>query len=98
MKNSEEKYLEAKRKVEKIKAFYGHLTVFLIINLLLAALNYYDNNWRSPWFLWVTLGWGIGLVFDYLKAFEKNPLFNKKWEERKINEYMEKEEQRQNWE
>ncbi len=98
MKNSEDNYLEAKQKVQKIKKFYSHLIVFLIVNLFLAGLNYYQNSWSYPWFLWVTAGWGIGIVFDYLSAFEINPVFNKKWEERRINEYMEKEEKRQHWE
>ncbi len=72
MKNSEEKYIEARKKVQK----------------------------RYPWFLWVLFGWGIGLAFDYLKAFDKNPMFNKDWEERKINEYMNKDQQQdqQRWE
>jgi hypothetical protein len=98
MKNHEDKYLEAKHKVKRIKDFYVHLTTFLILNAVFVAYNYYENNWSYPWFLWITFGWGIGVIFDYLKAFERNPLFNKKWEERKISEYMEKEKQRQNWE
>ncbi|MGB3773690.1 MAG: 2TM domain-containing protein [Leeuwenhoekiella sp.] len=98
MENLEDKYLEAKRQVELMKAFYIHLASFLIFNSALAFLNYYVDGWAYPWFLWVTVSWGIGLFFNYLKAFEKNPLFNKRWEERKINEYMEKEKQRQTWE
>ena len=36
---------------------------------------------------------GIGILFHTLKAFNKNPLFNKEWEDRKIKEFMEKEKQ-----
>lgn len=77
MKNSEDNYLEAKQKVHKIKQFYAHLIVFLVINLFLAGLNYYQNSWSYPWFLWVTAGWGIGVVFDYLSAFQINPFSTK---------------------
>ncbi|WP_031425964.1 2TM domain-containing protein [Flavimarina sp. Hel_I_48] len=98
MKNTEEKYLEAKHKVEKIKAFYIHLSTYIIINAVLIIYNYYENNWAYPFFLWITFGWGIGVFFDYLKAFEKNPMFNRKWEERKIKQYMAKDEERQHWE
>lgn len=98
MKNHEDKYLEAKQKVGRIKCFYIHLITFLIFNAIFATFNYYENSWSYAWFLWITFGWGIAVISDYLKAFERNPLFNKKWEERKINEYMAKEVKRQNWE
>ena len=100
MKNSEEKYIEARKKVQKIKDFYTHLMVFIVVNLFLFGINWYTIDLRYPWFLWVLFGWGIGLAFDYLKAFDKNPMFNKDWEERKINEYMNKDQQQdqQRWE
>jgi len=37
------------------------------------------------------MGWGIGLIAHGLKAFEFSPFFNKEWEERKIQEILEKE-------
>ena len=33
-----------------------------------------------------------------LKAFDKNPMFSKDWEERKINEYMNEEHDQHRWE
>jgi hypothetical protein len=60
-------------------------------------VNYYSNQWENPWFLWVLGGWGIGLIFDALKAYQINPMFNKDWEERKIKSFM-KEEEKQKWE
>ncbi|ADF52755.1 MAG: histidine kinase [Zunongwangia sp.] len=98
MKNSEEKYIEARRKVQKIKDFYTHLMVFIVVNLLLFGINWYTIDLSYPWFLWVFFGWGIGLAFDYLKAFDKNPMFSKDWEERKINEYMNEEHDQHRWE
>lgn len=97
MRTREEKYLEAKERVEELKEFYTHLATFIIINIFLAGVNYYSNRWSYPWFLWVTGGWGIGLVFDFLKTFRLNPIFNKDWEEHKIREYMKKDES-QRWE
>ncbi|WBL21018.1 2TM domain-containing protein [Zunongwangia sp. HRR-M8] len=98
MQDSEEKYIEARKKVKKIKDFYTHLMVFIVVNLFLFGVNWYTIDLQYPWFLWVLFGWGIGLAFDYLKAFDKNPMFNKDWEERKINEYMNKEREQQRWE
>lgn len=97
MKPTNDSYLKAKERVKELREFYNHLTTYVIINLFLAGLNYYTNRWDYPWFLWVTGGWGIGLIFDALKTFRVNPMFSKKWEERKIKEYMKKEE-KQRWE
>jgi len=97
MENSENRYQRAKERVAELKKFYSHLFSYIVVNIFLAAVNYYSNQWADPWFLWVTAGWGIGLVFDALKAYQINPLFNKDWEERKIKSFM-KEEEKQKWE
>ena len=39
--------------------------------------------------------WGIGLLFHGLNVFKHNFHFFKDWEERKIKEFMEKEEEDQ---
>ena len=97
MKITDDKYLQAKERVKELREFYNHLFTFLLINILIAAINYYSNQWAYPWFLWVTGGWGIGIAFDALKTFRLNPFFNKEWEERKIREYM-GDENKQRWE
>ncbi|WP_034921910.1 2TM domain-containing protein [Gillisia sp. CAL575] len=97
MENSENSYQRAKERVEELKKFYSHLLSYIVVNVFLAALNFYSNEWRNPWFLWVTAGWGIGIVFDALRAYQINPMFNKDWEERKIKSFM-KEEEKQRWE
>ncbi len=97
MENQENNYLKAKERVKELKEFYNHLFTFIVVNIFLAGVNYYSNEWEYPWFLWVTGGWGIGLIFDALKAFQVNPMFNKDWEERKIKSFME-EEEKQKWE
>lgn len=45
-------------------------------------------------------GWGIGLAFHAVKAYKINPMFDKDWEERKIREYMDEEQdqEQQRWE
>lgn len=97
MEKTNQKYLEAQKRVKELREFYNHLFTFIVINILLAGINYYTNEWAYPWFLWATFGWGIGLAFDAMKTFRLNPVFNKEWEERKIREYMEKDNQKR-WE
>ncbi len=97
MEDLNKNYQRAKERVAELKKFYSHLFVYILVNIFLAGVNYYSNQWEYPWFLWVTAGWGIGIIFDALKAFQLNPMFNKKWEERKLKEFME-EEEKQKWE
>jgi uncharacterized membrane protein len=85
------KYKRAKERVEELKGFYGHLIAYIVVNVFLAIVNLLitPGFW---WFLFVTFFWGIGLVAHGLSVFMKRGIFSKKWEDRKIKEYMEKEE------
>jgi hypothetical protein len=49
-------------------AFYRHLTAYVLVNAGLAILNL-TRNPGNLWFLWVVMGWGIGVFFHGLKAF-----------------------------
>ncbi len=99
MENSEKenKYFKAKARVTEIKKFYNSLFSSLFTIVLVAGINYYVNEWRSPWFLWVVFGLGISLVFKGFKVFGYNALFGKNWEQRKIREFMEQEDNRERW-
>jgi hypothetical protein len=92
------KYKKAKKRVADIKGFYIHFSIYLMINfvLFLFATDVFNGlekihfpHWgyfTTPFF------WGIGVFFHGLHVFGKNISFLKKWEERKVKEYMEKEE------
>jgi len=99
MKNSnrEDKYFRAKERVACIRKFYSSLISYIVFITLLGALNYWIDEWRYPWFLWAAFGWGIGLVFQAIKAFRFNPFFGKDWEDRKIKELMRKDEELKKW-
>ena len=84
----ENKYLRAKKQVAAIKKFYTSLLFYLVVIIFLAGLNYYKNEWSNPWFLWAVFGWGIGILFKAFKVFRYMPFVNKNWEERKIKEFM----------
>lgn len=97
--NNEEKYNRAKKKVKQVKDFYNHLTVYIIINVLLILIHMglFQNGvfqldyptlsmFTTPFF------WGIGLLFHGLYVFQDSFTFFRKWEERKMKEYMEQDE------
>lgn len=96
--NKETKYLRAKERVQELKKFYGNLTSYVLVISLLAAINYWTNGWSYMWFLWAAFGWGIGVIFHAMGTFNLNPFFNKDWEERKIKEFMQEDENQKRWE
>lgn len=85
----DENYLRAKKKVETLKDFYRHLVVYLIVNILLFAINFFtfQGYW---WFVFPLGGWGIGLLLHALTTCTSITHATSNWEEKKINKYMEK--------
>ncbi|MDA6068458.1 2TM domain-containing protein [Flavobacterium sp. AC] len=92
-----ERYFQAQKKVEEIKKFYQHLTVYLLCNPIVIVVNLMTSP-GFLYFIWCLLGWGMAIVLHGLKAFKYSPFFNKEWEERKIREILEKENNKQTWE
>ena len=91
------KYFRAKKKVEALKGFYGHLAVYLIINtvIILVSANVFEKEETdfSRWTIYITpLFWGIGLVSHaihvFFQLYVKNN-FLKRWEEKKMKQFLE---------
>ncbi len=99
---NEKKYERAKKQVENEKAWYTHLfayIVFCTIEQLFYAGVFDDGMFTSYIPFWTRLItptlWGIGLFLHWLYVFKgfRFNFFYKKWEARKIKEYMEEEEE-----
>ena len=94
----EERYFQAKKRVEEIKGFYGNLIACIAVNIGLMVINLLTSP-EYLWFFWPMLGWGIGVLFHGMKVFNYMPFLGKEWEDKKIKEFMDKEEQSKNtWE
>ncbi|TLP71252.1 2TM domain-containing protein [Maribacter sp. ACAM166] len=91
------KYSRAKDRVNEIKNFYGKVASAIFTIVIVASINYYLNEWRYAWFLWVVFGLAISLFFQALKIFNLNPFMGRGWEERKIQEFMNEEESEKRW-
>ena len=85
----DKRYEKAKERVEAIKGFYGNLAAYCLVIPFLAYLNYRTTSF--PWVIFPIMGWGFGVLMHGLEAFGYNPLWGKRWEERKIRELMENE-------
>lgn len=87
-----EKYERAAKKVKRIKGFYSHLVVYIVVNLMIVIINIQQLKPGESYFQWenfLTLGfWGIGLLAHALSVFMPDFIMGKNWEERKIQEYM----------
>jgi hypothetical protein len=83
----DKRYQKAREKVEAIKGFFGNLVAYCLVIPFLAWLNWRTTNF--PWAIFPAIGWGFGLVMHGMEAYGYNPLWGKRWEERKIQELME---------
>jgi hypothetical protein len=82
---------KAKKRVKSKKDFYQHLMAFVIVNFFLFLLNMLTSPF-TLWFVYPTLGWGVGLAFHYVEIFGV-PGFNilsKEWEEKEIDSELRK--------
>ena len=83
--NENTSYLRAKERVEKLKGFYGNLTSYCIVIPILIIINLNSGS-KFQWFWFPMFGWGLGLIFHGFETFG----FGKSWEEKKIQEIMNK--------
>lgn len=83
-----QRHAMAKAKVEKLKEFYVHVAVYIVVNAGLLAINLVNEPGKL-WFHWVLIGWGIGVLGHAAQVFAGG--VGKNWEERKINEILENE-------
>jgi hypothetical protein len=88
MKEYDALYREAQRRVQEKAKFYKHLYAFLIVNGMFFTLALFRGRPFAP--LVVTLGWGIGLAFHYLKVFglPGSGILSKEWEDQEVQKEM----------
>jgi hypothetical protein len=99
-----QKYERAKKRVKEIKSFHTHLRAFLIINILVYVARFLilpklgvlpEDEGFIDWLNWNTylmpMFWGIGLAIHALCVFGKKFKPLQKWQERKIDEILKKE-------
>ncbi|MBP9793901.1 MAG: histidine kinase [Flavobacterium sp.] len=78
-------FVKAKERVEKLKGFYGNLISYCTIIPILIIINLNTTS-GFQWFWFPMIGWGFGVLMHALETFG----YGKNWEERKIQELLEK--------
>ncbi|WP_036821248.1 2TM domain-containing protein [Polaribacter sp. Hel1_85] len=100
----EDSFLRAKKRVKAIKGFYVHLIVYVLVNIFISGVVIWGLT-KSGYQLVDTFSnfgvystwvfWGIGMFFHWLGVFGFKSLgLGSDWEEKKIKELMEKEDER----
>lgn len=74
---------KAAQRVEELTGFYIHFTVFVLVNLLLVAVNWATSpdQW---WAQWPLLGWGIGVLAHGLAISSSVQQRTARWHLRRI--------------
>jgi sensor histidine kinase YesM len=90
--NENTAYFRAKKRVDQLKGFYGNLISYCCVIPILIFVNLTYMP-QFQWFWFSAGGWGFGLLMHAFKVFG----YSSNWEERKIQEILRKEENKQNW-
>ena len=97
--NKDQQYQQALRQVKKIKGFYSHAAVYVVINIIIIIINIQNLENGESYFQLKNFAtaffWGIGLLAHALSTFLPIWIFGNNWEARKIEEFMNKEKNNQ---
>lgn len=87
-------YQMAKKQVDQLRGFYAHLFIYIGINLIIVYYNYTNLEPGESYFqfknFFTATFWGIGILAHAASVFLPRTRFIKKWEEKKIKEFMNK--------
>ncbi|WP_062054828.1 2TM domain-containing protein [Sediminicola sp. YIK13] len=99
-------FQKAKKRLERLKSFYTHLSVFLIVNggliityfftkpsIFQATTNKEFIKWVDWNVLLTPIIWGVFLIAHASCVFQWRLPFLQRWEERQYNKIIEKENQ-----
>ena len=97
MKSNESKYRRAMARVDKLRGFYNHFIVYVIVNVVISIFKVVRNIEQGETYaeaifdlntFIVWLFWGIGLAMHAFSVFGLPMILGKDWEQRKIDDFM----------
>lgn len=81
-------YLAARAQAHDRRDFAVHLATYGVINLFLLLVDLLTGF--EGWFLFILLGWGVGLALHAFFVFGFGKLMGPEWEARTIRRFMER--------
>ncbi len=99
--DKESTFYRAKSRVDRLRGFYNHLVIYLLVNTGISTYKIIRNMTHGETFneaffdlstfvVWAL--WGIGLGIHAFSVFGLPFLLGANWEEKKIKQFMEDEE------
>ncbi|KUJ61347.1 hypothetical protein AR687_12950 [Flavobacteriaceae bacterium CRH] len=104
--NKDQEEIELKqiacKKVDKLKYFYIHLFVFVIVFVLFILKEYTNlpfNFFPIMYLNWVVMIlWSTVFLGSAIDLFTSIKIFGEEWEERKVKSILDKRNKKQKWE
>jgi transcriptional regulator with XRE-family HTH domain len=78
---------EAFRYVRKLRGFYLHLFRYVVVVLVLLAINLIVSPQRM-WVFWVIGGWGLGIALHAFRVFRPDWLLGPQWERQQVEKRL----------
>lgn len=98
----QQRFERAAKRVKSIAGFYKHLIIYVLVNIFLIIVKYCSLEGDEQFFQFSTFStaffWGIGLLFHGMGVFGSAVFLGKDWEERKIQQILNKNNKGQKWE
>ena len=85
LKSEEARALEY---VQGLKSFYQHLLFYVFFLLLFAGGIYLVHGFVPVYIQFTLVGWGVGLLFHGLNAFEVFSFFGPAWERKNVEKRL----------
>lgn len=82
------KIRRARKRVRRIKGFYGHFTSWAVFSAFFIFINLWTDP-REFWAIYPIVSWGVGLVFHAVGVFGL-PGMSDDWEERMLERELER--------
>jgi hypothetical protein len=90
-------YVKASKHVEELKGFYYSLISYIFVIPFLVFIWYTYSRYTIQWFWFPAFGWGLGLAIQAYRVFVDEGALGASWEKRKIEEYMNREDEKNRW-
>ncbi len=90
----------ARKRVRELRDFFGHLLIYVFVNTILVIVDIADGSAGGDtfiglnWAYWPIIGWGLFVMVHALQVFVLGGRAADRYEQRKVDEYLERERQR----
>ena len=67
----------AEKRADEMGGFYIHFTAYVLVNVMFITIWAWEGMNSFPWWIFMTCGWGIGVMAHFVGAFISPDLLDK---------------------